>query len=117
MELLKEESPLEFSCGDAVFLVKARATAHDKLQLDLCATSVDGNVANFTQAQFADTVLKLFVVGWKGVTRDGKPAPYSYETLKSSFPSSKEKDVLLELVSFIVDKTDVFKRDLELKKD
>lgn len=95
MELMKEQDALEHQCGEVTFLVKPLASSYDRLQVVMAQTPTE----------FLEAAIKQMVIGWKGVTRDSKPVPYSYDVLKL-LPDSNG-DVLLGLGRFILDKTDV----------
>ncbi len=116
MELLKAEAPLEMPYKDAVFLIKKRATAYDKFLLAMSG-KVEGNTTKFAPSDFYRVLAQQFVVGWRGVTREGEKISYSWAALESAFPSDPEDDVFLRLGTFILENTDVFKTDISLKKD
>lgn len=117
MELMSKPQTVKCQYKDVTFLVKSRATAYDKFLISMSpAGEVKGNEVKFTnRIAFFRVLVERFVVGWEGVTLDGKPAPYSFELLESSFPSSADDDVFIRLGSFVIENTDVFKRDAEIK--
>lgn len=120
MELIPDSPPARFPWKDAVILVKRRASVLDKFQLDMLGERKEEGgklVAKFSQIELGRLLVRLFVVGWEGVTMDGKDVPYSYELLEKSLPADRTEDFFLSLYAFIVKETDIFKRDIELKKD
>ena len=110
MELQKnDEKLLEFKWRDVVFKVKPRATSGDRLAVALRDEK--------TLATYSLTLVERFVVGWEGVTQDGKPAPYSFKLLSEHMPSTASDNALLSLAAFIWEKTDISSGlDKELKK-
>jgi hypothetical protein len=115
MELRKNhQKPLEFKYEDVTFLVKPRASEEDRMLVMLLGEQLpDGNV-KFSRPDFCRLVVERMVVGWEGVTRDGKPMPYSFTAL-SEFPRIEGKNVYLEVGAFILQQTDIQKSEAELK--
>ena len=107
MELVQEKAPLRFAWGDVTFLVKPQTTSGDKFEIDMAGRPV-GNTGQveFSPAEFYRTLVRQFVVGWEGVTSEGKPVPYSYENLMR-LPAQSGDDVVIRLGIFIVENTDV----------
>lgn len=115
MEIKRLNSkPLEFQYEDVVFLVKPQATEEDRMFIQLSGTSVGGAV-KFSRPEYCKALIQSMVIGWKGVKMDGQDVPYEYELL-ADFPKVKDRNVYIELGSFILEKTDVKKQDTELKK-
>lgn len=109
MELMPQSEAgkvLEFPWKDVTFLVRARAVEEDRLEVwGIGKTEGDAIVA--TRADFARTLVRRFVVGWRGVTREGKEVSYSFKSLCESFPVAHgEKSVFLALSDFILTHTD-----------
>jgi hypothetical protein len=118
MELLEDVEPLKFPWNDAFLLVKRRASVYDKFVLDMQGSreSIDGKlVARIDNIELGRVLVKLFVVGWENVTKNGKAVAYSYDVLERQMPADKERDFYLAITDFIVKETDVFKKDVELK--
>jgi len=103
MELMVAEKPLEFVTGEVTFLVKPRASAADKF----CV------IMGKDAASFMRAAIERMVVGWKGVTKDGKPVAYN-ATMLDLLPNGGD-NVLLSLGNFILEKTDLVKEDSEAK--
>lgn len=108
MELLKEVPPLEYVFKDVTFVIRAQANAHDKFQMDMSLGQINGEgKVEATLREVYQTLIKLFVVGWKGVTQDGKEVPYSYDLLTNAFPADPMDDVYMRLGGFIASKTGI----------
>lgn len=118
MELIKPKPPLEFKYKDCVFIVKAQSSDADKMEV-LAAGSGEGNRVSIPRAEFYRALIRCFVINWKGVTSEGKEVPYSFEVFMKFFPvhHGKGSSVVIELGDFIVEHTDIFKRDELEKKD
>lgn len=114
MELIRRREPLQFKHEDVVFLVKPQTTAADRMEMFMSGR-VEACGSKMTVADFNKALIRCFVVGWKGVTFEGKEVPYAYETLMDSFPNND--DVLTRLSAFILEHTDAFKKDEALKKE
>lgn len=108
MELVKEqaEQPLEFKYQDAVFLVKRHATGYDRFVVVTSEKSRD----------FLEETIRRMVVGWRNVTMDGKPVPYSFDALKL-FPHSARENVFVLLADFIHQHTDILKKEVPAEKN
>lgn len=117
MELIKPAKPLEFKHGDVTFFIKPNATSHDRFMSVMSGEmKSDGTIA-VKRAEFNETILRNFIVGWEGVTQNGKPVPYSWEAFISSWPKEEDgKNIFVELTNFIFDKTDYHSKHEELKK-
>jgi len=118
MELVRQSEPLEFKYEDVTFLIKRQATDADKAEVLFAATSADGKRLTVPAAEFYRALVRCFVVGWRGVTENGKEAQYSFESFIKSFPVAKGRgeSVLIKLGQFITEHTDVFKED-EIEKN
>jgi len=103
MELMVAERPLEFVAGDVTFLVKPKASAADKFVV----------IMGKDTASFMRAVIERMVVGWRGVTQEGKPIAYN-PALLDMLPNGKD-NVLLSLGNFILNSTDIVKEDAEAK--
>jgi hypothetical protein len=110
-----DSKPLEFVYEDVVFFVKPRATEEDRMFVQLSGTSVGGAV-KFSRPEYCKALIQSMVIGWKGVKIDGQEIRYEYELL-ADFPKVKDRNVYIELGSFILVNTDIKKQDTELKKD
>jgi len=116
MELMKTEKPLEFKKGDVTFFIKPKATEYDVFNTIMAGEmKADGMVA-MKRMDFNDCILRNFIIGWEGVTIDGKAIPYSWEVFVNGWPKQDENNIFVELVNFIFEKTDYHKKDKELKK-
>ena len=105
MELVKHSQPLEFKYEDIVFLVKKHANAEDKMEVALSGKR-DGNDIFWTRAEYCKTIIRRMVLGWKGVTQDGKEVPYSFDAL-CELPHVEGRNVFLALGEFVMEHTDI----------
>lgn len=112
MELFKPQAPLEFKFEDVTFLVKARAVDADRLEVWGSGEVDNGRIVS-RRAEFVKALIRCFVLDWRGVTIDGKPAPYSVELFFKAFPSGEAgaPNVFLAISDFILSNTDIFKKD------
>ena len=113
MELTKQKEPIKFIHGDVTFLVRPHATEADRLEIWAAGKAEDGKIVA-PRAEFVKALIRCFVVGWEGVTQDGNPVPYAYETFVNKFPKSHKKGetpVFLALGNFIYENTDIAKQD------
>ena len=117
MELIRPKEPLEFKYKDVVFLVKAQAADADRMEVLASGTGDGGARITIPRAEFHRALIRCFVVDWRGVTIDKKEVPYSFEVFMRYFPTHEKKghSVVVDLANFIVEKTDIFKKD-ELEK-
>lgn len=112
----KSKPMLEFKYEDVTFLVKPEATEFDRLEVALAGRQ-DGKDIVFSRAEYAKTLVRCMVTGWKGAQRDGKDVPYSFEEI-ADIPKVRGRNVMLELSGFIMDHTDIHKDSGEhIKKD
>jgi|SRR5713226_5903531 len=110
MELLKpEQEPLKLIIGDVTFHVRSNLTARDKLAMDMIGEYVNG-VFVLDKVSLFEKLIELFVVGWEGVTENGKPVPYSFKTFMTRFPGDVAQDWLLRLGGFIMDSLGLVKK-------
>lgn len=100
MELLKPKDNLTFSIGDVKFFIRPQMTVRDKLELDMLG-DYDNGVFQVKKGDIIAKLVELFVVGWDGVTEDGKPVPYSYRTFAERLPADMARDWMLNLGTFI----------------
>jgi len=108
MEASKHGQPKEFTYGDMVVLVKPHATSQDRMEV---AFSKDDVPTRFKLAA------RLMVIGWRGLTRDGKEVPYSPEELRN-VPDLPDHNFAIELGLFIWKETDISgMKDKDLKND
>lgn len=112
MELAKPQEPLKFAYKDVTFLVRPKSIEADRLEVWGSGQVEDGKIIS-KQAEFVKALIRCMVVGWEGVTEDGKPVPYSFETFLARFPNQGrgEANVFLQLGDFIFEKTDIWKQD------
>jgi hypothetical protein len=113
MELLKSREPLRFKHKDVTFLIKPIATVGDRLEIQLIGELI-GDKIRFDKAEFSKVMIRNFVIGWEGVTEDGEPVPWSVDTFMTRFP---DQDTGSELLDFIRQNTDIFRKAVELKKE
>jgi|WetSurMetagenome_2_1015567.scaffolds.fasta_scaffold956070_1 hypothetical protein len=115
MELLKSQDNLTFEYEDVKFFVRPSASVKDRFEVDMVGDWKDGKFEMKKTAYFLKLV-ELFVVGWSGVTQDGKEVAYSYETLLNSFPNVKN-DLILTLGAFIASKVGILPESEPKKGD
>lgn len=116
MELSRAKEPLKFKYRDVTFLVKPHAVEADRLEIWASGKADDGKIVA-PRAEFVKALIRCFVIGWEGVTQDGKPVPYSFETFVNLFPKQPkdETPVFLALGNFIYEKTDIAEQDIDAK--
>jgi len=114
MELLARKPTLEFKYHDVTFLIKGSATAADKMDLALGGRQ-EGDKTIYNSAEYCRALVRLFVVGWKGVTFEGKEVPYAFETFCEHFPHVHGDNAFVKVAAFIVEHTDVKKEQKDLK--
>lgn len=115
-ELLKTDSkPLEYKHGDVTFLVRPYATVGDHMELiDTFGFDASGKITTKSSAMYR-FLISRFVVGWRGVTQDGKPVDYSYDRFESSFPLDTQASLCVLLGAFIMQQTGLFPKGTEGK--
>lgn len=113
MELIEPSKPLEFIFKDVTFYVKPLCSAGDKAEILLIGENQGRGQVRVSAAAYVQTVLRRMILGWKGVTRQGREVPYSWEVFDQYFP--KEDIVVLPLFNFIIEKTDVGQHKAEIK--
>lgn len=117
MELLKPQAPLKYKHGDVTFLIKPKASSGDRLEIILSGSANSKGAIVVSRADYIRALIKRFVVGWEGVTLDGKEVAYSFELLDENFPKQDGDDVMLMLGDFIFRNTDIKSGESELKKE
>lgn len=117
MEIRKSKAEtVEFKYEDVVFFIKPHATEEDRMIVNLSGAR-EGDRVVFSRSEYCKTIIKCMVTGWKGVTEDGKEVPYSFDLL-SNFPRVKDRNVYIDLGSFIIENTDIARTPEDgLKKD
>ena len=115
MELLKAKDNLTYSVGDVKFFVRASATGRDKLAVDMTGTFDNGKF-RADPAAFYEKLIERFVVGWSGVTKDGKDVPYDFQTFIDYFPADRFTGHLFKLGTFIAAETGIFSAKVILSK-
>ena len=113
MELVKQLDNLEFVYEDVTFYIRPIATAKDRFEIDMTGDWKDGKF-EMSKGDFFLKLIELFVVNWKGVTKDGKKVPYSFKTF-AELPNGKN-DLILTLGGFIASKTGVLPEPDEKKE-
>jgi hypothetical protein len=114
MELIKQEIA-RFKHKDVTLLVRTQATKADVFALKQTNTGhlvvKDGKAIREADiVAWGKLLIRIFVCGWEGVTADGKPADYSYETLESSLPADLEDDLFTNAANFIFAHVSIFKK-------
>lgn len=107
MELLKDKKTEAFQYGQGVkFIIRTNVTVGDKFEFDTAGTISDGDKISFKPWEMYKTMIRLFVVAWEGVTKEGQPVPWNYEMFMESFPTNEDgSDLVMKLGSFIAEKT------------
>lgn len=118
MELLKpNEGPARYEWKDGVvFLYRTKVTTEDKYAVDTAGQLMKDGTIQFNPWDFYRSLIKVFVIGWEGVTVDGKPAPYSYDAF-SRLPADPDQDIVMKLAIKIAQDTGFFKSDEQTKKE
>lgn len=97
MELLKlGESTARYQWQDVTFIYRTKVTTADKFEVDTAGALMRDGKITFTPFEFYRALIRSFVVGWEGVTENGKALPYSYESLLL-LPSDTESDLIMKL--------------------
>jgi hypothetical protein len=108
MELLKlDERPAEYKWEDVTFLIRTRMGPGDKFAVDTAGHLLENGKVTFKAWKLYEVLIKTFVVGWKGVTENGKEVPWDYDVFATRFPV-KDKDVIMLLGEFIADTVNIF---------
>src|SRR5512135_3231318 len=102
MELLKLDDRLvEWEWQGVTFLIKPRLSSRDKWNVATASRKMTKDGVEFNTWEFYTTMIRTFVVGWKGVTEGGKDVPYSFDTLMDRLPSSADDNLVMQLGLFI----------------
>jgi hypothetical protein len=108
VELRRPKPPLEFKwkvgSDEVVFLVKPESSEEDRMRVAF--TPMGG-------ARCREMV-RLMVVGWRGVARDKVDVPYAYEELEH-FPRAEGHNLFLDLGRFILEHSDISKEGKEVR--
>lgn len=98
MELLKlDERPAEFKWKDVTIIYRVNVSAEDKFVVDTAGTHINGEKIEFKPWEFYKTMIRVFVIGWRGVTENGKEIPYSYDTFLKRLPGDLQEDLIMQL--------------------
>ncbi len=88
MELLQlDKRPAEYQYGDVTILFRPTASVGDKFALDTAGEVTDNGQIKIDAFRFYKDIIRMFVVGWKGVTENGTEVPYSFDTLVDRLPT------------------------------
>jgi hypothetical protein len=97
MELLKlDERPAEFKWEDITIFYRKTVTVEDKFTIDTAGATVKNDKIEFGVWDFYKTMIRVFVVGWQGVTQDGNKISYSYDAMMK-LPSTVANDLIMSL--------------------
>jgi len=117
MELLKlDDRPAEYTWDQVTFFFRTKVTVGDKYAVDSAGVVTTGDKITFTSTEFYKAMIRVFVTGWKGVTENGKDAPYSYDTFMNRLPASMADDLVMKL-GYEIAKTNGFLKDDKEKVD
>lgn len=116
MELLKPKDHLTYSIGDVKFFIRSQLTARDKFRIGIMGDYKDG-VFKVARGEVFEKCIEIFVVGWDGVTEDGKPVPYSFDAFMTRIPGDVAKDWILKLGVFIVHELGLISKEAEEAKN
>lgn len=120
MEISKGGEPLEFRYKDVTFFIKRHAVESDALEAWGAASIDPAGALVAPRAEYVKALIRCFVLGWKGVTRDGKEVPYSLDAFYHGFPrqsGGSEPSVFVQIANFILEKTDFQKEDVARKNE
>lgn len=110
MELLKEKKTEVFEYQDVKFTIRTNVTVGDKFDFDTSGSIQEGDKITFKPWELYKTMIRLFVISWEGVTKDGEKVLWDFETFMSSFPTDSDgSDLVMKLGNFIADKTGVLR--------
>jgi hypothetical protein len=108
MELLKlDERPVEYKWEDVTFVVKKTYSTADKFAVDTAGQLLESGKISFKPWELYKVLIRTFVIGWKGVTENGKEVPWDYDVFMSRFPV-KNRDVVMLLGLFISEQINIF---------
>lgn len=83
-----------------MFHIRPKATAEDRFEITVLYDADAKGHVKVPRRDVYRTLIERFVVGWTGVTEDGKPVPFSMDAL-GRFPVDKNEDVMIILGHFI----------------
>jgi hypothetical protein len=112
MEIAKQNAPLEFKWKDITFQIRSTAMSGDKFAISM-SSPIENGRQTFSLTAYYRKIIELFVIGWQGVTEDGKDVPFSLDAL-GRLPVDANNDVFILLASFILNNTG-FSADAERK--
>ena len=110
MELIdpSKSKTVEFKHGDVTIIAKTEANEEDRLRAGFAGRAKGAPWTSEQNANFCKVVCQTMVIGWKGVTHEGKPVDYDFELLKH-LPRIAGKNLFLELGLFLIRETDIQK--------
>ncbi len=118
MELLKDKNTEAFQYQDVKFVIRTNVTVGDKFEFDTSGTISEGDKISFRPWEMYKTLIRLFVVSWEGVTKEGQPVPWGFQMFMDSFPTSEDgSDLVMKLGSFIAEKTGMLKAKEDERKN
>lgn len=98
MELLKlDDRPAEFKIGDVTIYYRTMVSVGDRHSVINAGTTYEGDRIGFRPWELYSKLIQVFVTGWQGVTENGKPVTYSYDTLMNRLPADMTKDIVTSL--------------------
>lgn len=101
MEIITGELA-EFVHKDVTVFVRKRASMNDSYAIHAIRKAYPNDLAAQGRA-----MIRLFVVGWKGVTDKGAEVPYSYEMMETALPVMEAVVLVPELCKFIAANVDI----------
>lgn len=108
MELIKPKDNLEFKWRDVTFFYRGDITVGDRYRVLNSGNVMDGDKIMFRPWDLYKTLIETLVVGWTGVTENGKSIPYSFDTLMNKLPADMTTDIVSVLGLEIAKKTGFF---------
>jgi hypothetical protein len=117
MELLKDKKFETYEHNGVKFTFRTNVTVGDKFEFDTSGTISDGDKISFRPWDLYKALIRIFMVSWEGVTKDGQPIEWNYDVFIDSFPSESGTDLIMNLGKFIGDKTGIFKTILDERKN
>lgn len=108
METLKQ-TPARFEHSGIALLIKTRASIGDKIEAEAITAQVAAAKSIMELPKIGRDLVRMFVVGWEGVTADGKPVPFNYGLIYSAFPAELTDTLMPALYQFILANVDILK--------
>jgi hypothetical protein len=118
MELLKlDDRPATFVWKDVTFSFRTKVTVGDKYAVDTSGTVMGDDGISFRPWELYSAMIRIFVVGWSGVTENGQSAAYSYDAMMKRLPGDMAEDLVMKLGVHIAKTNGFIPGDTQQKAD